>query len=45
MQSFERELQGIRGNLTDGDDAAYTVAVTNAILTSINERRIVTVVT
>ncbi len=42
-QSFERELQGQRGNLPDGDDSAYTVAVTNAILTSINERRIVTV--
>ena len=44
VQSFERELQGIRGNLPDGVDAAYMVAVTNAILTSINERRIVTVV-
>ena len=44
VQSFERELQGIRGNLPDGDDGAYMVAVTNAILTSINERRIVTVV-
>lgn len=43
IQSFERELQGIRGNLPDGDDSAYTVAVTNAILASINERRIVTV--
>ena len=43
VQSFERELQGVRGNLPDGDDAANTVAVTNAILTSINERRIVTV--
>ena len=43
VQSFERELQGQRGNLPDGDDSAYTVAVTNAILTSINERRIVTV--
>ncbi len=43
IQSFERELQGIRGNLPDGDDSAYTVAVTNAILASIHERRIVTV--
>ena len=43
IQSFERELQGTRGHLPDGDDAAYTVAVTNAVLKAIDERRIVTV--
>lgn len=43
VQSFERELQGQRGNLPDGDDSAYTVAVTNAVLQSISERRIVPV--
>ena len=44
VQAFEQELNGVRGNLPDGDDSAYTVAVTNAILQSINERRIVAVV-
>lgn len=44
VQAFEQELNGMRGNLPDGDDSAYTVAVTNAILQSINERRIVAVV-
>jgi 1,5-anhydro-D-fructose reductase (1,5-anhydro-D-mannitol-forming) len=43
IASFERELQGIRGNLPDGDDAAYTVSVTNAVLKAIAERRIVVV--
>ncbi len=44
VQAFEQELNGVRGNLPDGDDSAYTVAVTHAILQSINERRIVAVV-
>lgn len=44
VQAFEGELQGRRSNLPDGEDSAYTVAVTNAVLTAINERRIVTVV-
>ena len=44
VQAFEGELQGKRSNLPDGDDSAYTVAVTNAVLQSINERRIVSVV-
>lgn len=44
VQAFEGELRGQRSNLADGDDSAYTVAVTNAILQSIDERRIVTVV-
>jgi 1,5-anhydro-D-fructose reductase (1,5-anhydro-D-mannitol-forming) len=43
VQAFEQELQGNRSNLPDGDDAAYTVAVTNAVLQAIDERRIVAV--
>ena len=43
VSSFERELKGERGNLPDGDDAAYVVAVTNAVLESISQRRIATV--
>lgn len=45
VQAFEGELQGRRSNLPDGEDSAYTVAVTNAVLRSIDERRIVPVVT
>jgi predicted dehydrogenase len=44
VQAFEGELQGRRSNLPDGNDSAYTVAVTNAVLQSIAERRIVPVV-
>ncbi len=43
VQAFEGELQGKRSNLPDGDDSAYTVAVTNAVLQAIDERRIVAV--
>ena len=43
VRSFEAELRGKRGNLPDGEDAAYTVAVTNAVLKAIDERRIVAV--
>ncbi len=43
VQAFEGELRGKRSNLPDGDDAAYTVAVTNAVLKAIDERRIVAV--
>jgi 1,5-anhydro-D-fructose reductase (1,5-anhydro-D-mannitol-forming) len=43
IQAFESELQGKRSNLPDGDDSAYTVAVTNAVLKAIDERRIVAV--
>lgn len=43
MASFENELRGVRGNLPDGSDAAYTVAVTNAVLEAISHRRIVAV--
>lgn len=44
VQAFAAELRGQRSQLPDGEDAAYTVAVTEAILKSINERRIVPVV-
>ena len=43
VQAFEGELRGKRSNLPDGDDSAYTVAVTNAVLKAIDERRIVAV--
>ncbi len=43
VRAFEGELRGKRSNLPDGDDAAYTVAVTNAVLKAIDERRIVAV--
>jgi predicted dehydrogenase len=43
IAAFEKELQGVRGNLADGEDAVYVVAATNAILTAISERRIVAV--
>jgi predicted dehydrogenase len=43
VQAFESEVHGKRGNLPDGEDSAYTVAVTEAVLRSVAERRIVTV--
>ena len=43
VQAFEGELQGRRSNLPDGEDGAYTVAVTNAVLKAIEERRLVPV--
>ncbi|MEZ5856310.1 MAG: Gfo/Idh/MocA family oxidoreductase [Hyphomicrobiaceae bacterium] len=43
VAAFEAELAGNTSLLPDGDDAAYTVAVTNAALKSIDERRIVRV--
>ena len=43
VKAFEGELQGKRSNLPDGDESAHTVAVTNAVLRSIAERRIVAV--
>lgn len=43
VQAFEADVRGERSALPDGEDAAWTVAVTNAILQSISERRIVTV--
>lgn len=44
IAAFEGELQGKRSNLPDGEDSTYIVAVTNAVLKAIEERRIVTVV-
>jgi hypothetical protein len=43
VSAFEGELGGVRSHLPDGDDSAYTVAVTQAVLQSIDERRIVAV--
>jgi len=43
IQAFESELRGERSLLPDGEDSLYTVAVTQAVLKSIEERRIVTV--
>jgi len=43
VQAFESDVRGIRSLLPDGEDSLYTVAVTNAVLESINERRIVSV--
>jgi hypothetical protein len=36
-------VRGERSLLPDGEDSLYTVAATQAVLQSINERRIVTV--
>ena len=43
VQAMETDVRGGRSLLPDGDDSLYTVAVTNAVLQSIDERRIVTV--
>lgn len=43
VQAFENDVRGKRSLLPDGEDSLYTVAVTNAVLQSIEERRIVTV--
>lgn len=43
IAAFESELHGQRSNLPDGEDSSYIVAVTNAVLKAIEERRIVTV--
>ena len=43
VEAFADELHGIRGNLPDGRDAAHTVAVTEAVLRSVDERRTVSV--
>jgi 1,5-anhydro-D-fructose reductase (1,5-anhydro-D-mannitol-forming) len=43
VQAFEGELHGQRSNLPDADDSAYTVAVTNAVLKSIEARQITAV--
>lgn len=44
VQAFENDVCGQRSLLPDGEDSQYIVAVTNAVLQSIDERRIVTVV-
>lgn len=41
--AFEHELSGERSKLPDGDDSVQMVAVTQAVLQAIDERRIVTV--
>jgi len=43
VQAFETDVRGGRSLLPDGEDSVYTVAVTNAVVQSINERRIVPV--
>lgn len=43
VQAFETDVRGGRSLLPDGEDSLYTVAVTNAVVQSINERRIVAV--
>ena len=43
VRAFEAELCGERSVLPDGEDSLYTVAVTEAVLKSIQEKRIVTV--
>ena len=43
VKAFEAEMRGERSLLPDGEDGAYVVAVTEAVLQSIDERRIVPV--
>jgi 1,5-anhydro-D-fructose reductase (1,5-anhydro-D-mannitol-forming) len=43
VAAFEGELAGKRSHLPEGEDSAWTVAVTNAGLKSIAERRIVAI--
>lgn len=43
VQAFEGELQGRRSHLPDGEDSACTVAVTEAVLKSMAERRVMPV--
>ncbi|MFT5175068.1 MAG: 1,5-anhydro-D-fructose reductase (1,5-anhydro-D-mannitol-forming) [Gammaproteobacteria bacterium] len=43
VAAFENELRGIASHLPDGRDSAYTVAVTEAVLRSVNERQTVSV--
>lgn len=45
VQAMETDVRGGRSLLPDGEDSLYTVAVTSAVLQSIDERRIVTVAT
>lgn len=43
VQAVETDLRGGRSGLPDGEDSLYVVAVTQAVLQSIDERRIVAV--
>ena len=43
VRAMETDVHGGRSLLPDGEDSLYTVAVTHAVLQSIDERRIVTV--
>lgn len=43
VRAVETDLQGGRSGLPDGEDSLYVVAVTQAVLQSIDERRIITV--
>lgn len=43
VRAFENDVAGRRSLLPDGEDGQYVVAVTNAVLQSIDERRIVAV--
>jgi 1,5-anhydro-D-fructose reductase (1,5-anhydro-D-mannitol-forming) len=43
VQAFEGELRGERSSLPDGEDSVQTVAVTQAVLQSIDKRRSITV--
>lgn len=43
VRAFETDVRGGRSLLPDGEDSLHTVAVTSAVLQSIDERRIVTV--
>ncbi len=43
VQAFEADVRGQRSLLPDGDEAQYMVAVTEAVLQSIDQRRIVSV--
>ena len=45
VRAFEGELHGERSLLPDGEDSVRTVAVTQAVLQAINERRSVAVST
>ena len=43
VEVFEGELHGVRSDLPDGGSAAYTVAVTDAVLQAVAQRRVVQV--
>ena len=43
VQAFEGEVRGVRSALPDGADASGVVAVTEAVLRAVQERRVVSV--